>query len=52
MGCLHAYINCKIDAGELGVKAMQLLNLCEAWLSTYLPHCLQVISKPWGVIYL
>jgi len=41
---LDAFLNLKLASGELTSKAMQLINLAEQWLSTYLPHCLQKID--------
>jgi hypothetical protein len=43
--CLHAMLELKLSSGELAAKAMQLLNLAEEWLSTFLPHCLQKIDR-------
>ena len=42
---LHAMLLLKLAAGELTGKAMQLVNLAEEWLSTFLPHCLQKIDR-------
>ena len=42
---LHAMLHLKLAANELTGKAMQLLNLAEAWLCTYLPHCLSMIDR-------
>ena len=38
-------LSLKLAAGELTSKAMQLINLAEEWLSTFLPHCLQKIDR-------
>ena len=38
-------LNIKLAANELTAKAMQLINLAEEWLSTFLPHCLQKIDR-------
>ena len=42
---LHAMLQLKLSRGELTGKAMQMLNLAEEWLSTFLPHCLQKIDR-------
>ena len=42
---LHAMLELKLSSGELTGKAMQLVNLTEEWLSTFLPHCLQKIDR-------
>jgi hypothetical protein len=42
---LYALIDLKLAAKELSAKAMQLLNLCADWLSTYLPHCLSKLDR-------
>ena len=42
---LHALLQLKLGSGELTGKAMQMLNLAEEWLSTFLPHCLQKIDR-------
>ena len=42
---LHALLNLKLKLNELTTKAMQLINLTEEWLNTFLPHCLQKIDR-------
>eukprot|EP00962_Isochrysis_galbana_P039752 scaffold14306_cov80-Isochrysis_galbana.AAC.1 len=42
--CLQASIGLRLEKGLVSPKAMQLLNLCEEWLGTFLPHCLQKVS--------
>ena len=42
---LHAMLRLKLAAKELSSKAMQLINLTEEWLSTFLPHCLQKVWR-------
>ena len=42
---LDALVRVKLASGELTAKAMQLVNLAEEWLSTFLPHCLQKIDR-------
>ena len=42
---LHAFLDAKLASNELTGKAMQLINLAEEWLTTFLPHCLQKIDR-------
>ena len=42
---LHAHLRLKLESGVLTSKAMQLINIAEEWLSTFLPHCLQKVDR-------
>jgi hypothetical protein len=41
-------LNLKLESKELSAKAMQLINLTEEWLNTFLPHCLQKSKRAVG----